>query len=140
MSTTPAPQLPDFQTAYDNLFFGVRSNAFFSKLAEFGVQPRNEKEAASLMEMAGIIRAAKEEQMAKVASDSDDPFAAVNQILRGHLDQQGFSMHKQAGSGRAEAQASQIMQDPTIYNSVLGIKAAEAHYWAGQVQQNQVAA
>ena len=48
--------LPDVGEAYNNLFEGVHANVFFGKLANHGIQPQNEKEAADLLELAGKLR------------------------------------------------------------------------------------
>jgi hypothetical protein len=123
--------LPEPQQAFDTLFQNVHANVFFTKLAQFGYQPVNEKEASDLLELAGKLRAAEQAAQIKQASSPDSPIAAANRDLDRVLAQQGLD----AGVKQASAQehnvaisqaAAQLSADPAIYNAVLSIKAAEA--------------
>src|SRR5690606_30740010 len=62
MSTATTPQLPSTAEAYGNTY-QLYNDIFFSKLAnEYGIQPQNEAEAASLIEIAGACRAHQQKQ------------------------------------------------------------------------------
>ena len=58
--------LPEVGEAYNNLFEGVHANVFFGKLANNGIQPQNEKEAADLLELAGRLRGVDDESEKEV--------------------------------------------------------------------------
>lgn len=130
-------QLPDLDTAYQNLFMGIRRNSFLNKLASFGIAPQNQQQEASLFEMAGMLRQYEEEAGVKAASAGNDPFGAVNQSLQNTLQANGFNVKRANAMEQhaAYAVADHYMQDPAVYNSVLAFKAAEAAEYTQEVQR-----
>ncbi len=128
--STAAAALPDPQTAYNNLFEGVHARVFFTKLAAAGYQPRSEQEAAWMLETAGKLRAVSENEQVKQAGVQDNPYYRMNAGLDQILDQYGLGQSKQASYEEVELgikqAAAQLAADPTFYNSVLSLKAAEA--------------
>lgn len=123
-----AAPLPDPQTAYNNLFEGVHQRVFFSKMASYGIVPKNRSQANSLLKLAGVLRAIEEEEMAKTAGDANDPFAAEVERLTEVCRSNGIgkvAAYQEEEMAIKQA-ASNFMADPTFYNSVLSLKAAEA--------------
>ena len=132
-----APTLPDAQTAYNNLFMGVHQRVFFQKCAAAGFQPRNQEEAQWMLETAGKLRAIESAEPVKQAADQQNPYYAANQALDGFMAQMGLTQPQQAQEeATAIKQAAfQLAHDPTFYNSVLSLKAAEA----AQIQEELAA-
>lgn len=128
MST--ATPLPAPDAAYSHLFNNVHAEVFFTKLAQAGYTPANEKEAQDLLELSGTLRgvAQAEKQAAETQSRFAHPRSRLEQIL-GNSNVYG-GQHKQAQDREAALALSQaasfLMERPDIYNSVLSVKAAEA--------------
>ena len=118
--------LPEVGEAYNNLFEGVHANVFFGKLANHGIQPQNEKEAADLLELAGKLRGVDNNNDEKEAGDSRfaNPVGALTEVL-GETPQ---GQHAKAQEEEAvfKAAAEQLAEEPVFYNSVLALKANEA--------------
>ena len=132
MSAVPgqAPTLPDAETAYNNLFNGVHARVFFNKCAAAGIAPQTQQEAQLMLDIAGDLRLAKQ-AAAKQADDQSNPFVRMRQGLRSALEAKGLDVGiKQAAAQDQDYQIKQaaldLSQDPTLYNSVLALKAAEA--------------
>jgi hypothetical protein len=125
--------LPDPETAYNNLFNGVHQQVFFGRLAAHGVAPQTEKEAEDLLMLAGRLRSAEEQE--KTAGDSR--FGAPLAALDGVLSDEGMakSAYDMEEAYSIKMAAAELAQDPTIYNSVLALKAAEAEAIAAQMGQ-----
>jgi len=75
------------KTAGDLLYSQVYVPAFFTKLAEFGYEPRTEVQAQSLLRQAQMLRQAKAAEMAKQAADQGDPLLIAEQRLAERLGQ-----------------------------------------------------
>ena len=116
--------LPELETAYNNLFEGVHANVFFGKLANHGIEPQNEKEAADLLELAGRLRGVDNEE--KEAGDSRfaNPVGALSDVL-GETPQ-GKQAQAQEEAQAYKQAAAALAQEPVFYNSVLALKANEA--------------
>lgn len=129
MSQTGAAALPDPQTAYQNLFQGVHAQVFFQKLAAAGHYPRSQEEAQWMLDTAGELREISQHDQVKQAAAQDNPYYQMRAGLSQLRQQYGIT-GGQAGFQEAEAgykqAAAELMQDPTFYNSVLSLKAAEA--------------
>jgi hypothetical protein len=118
--------LPDPRQAYVNLMDGVAARVFFEKLAAAGITCNNQQEARELVELAGYLR-----------SDAAQTKAASSRYGAA-LDDLRYVLEGPNGVDRVKAAAAQdldvamrraaagLAQDPTLYNSVLAIKAAEA--------------
>lgn len=126
--------LPDPQAAYDHLFQNVHSRVFFQKLAAAGYTYETPQQAATILELAGQLRLANQEQAVKVAAASNDPYAAALSHLNGVLHDHGFNSVKQAAANdeawAVKSAAAQLMEDPDMYNSVLALKQAQADFAA----------
>lgn len=122
--------LPDVNTAYQNVFDGLHNRIFFGRLASRGHTCHNDKQAAVLLELAGKLEGAELEAQQKVGADSSDPYVAANAALDNVLAASGFTSGTKQAAAEAEnsleAAAAELAQDPTIYDSVLALKAAEA--------------
>jgi hypothetical protein len=59
----------------------------FQKLAEFGIEPQNEQEAASLLSIAHRLKGVDGDTLSKSAGDktANDRFAQVNSVLNTHF-------------------------------------------------------
>ena len=116
--------LPELETAYNNLFEGVHANVFFGKLANHGIDPQNEKEAADLLELAGRLRDVDNEE--KEAGDSRfaNPVGALSEVLGETPQGKQAQVHEEAQAYKQAAAA--LAQEPVFYNSVLALKANEA--------------
>ncbi len=131
MSTKQA-SIPDATTAYANLFNGVHQKVFFGRCSSSGYSPMNEKEASDMLLLAARLRQADEDE--KQAGDSryDEPLSALDSVLFGGTDKSAFYQEEDMAIKQA---AAEWAKDPTIYNSVLSLKAYEASVMASQ--QNQ---
>lgn len=132
-----APALPDPQTAVNNLL-GVVNWAFFQKCAQHGIQPRNQEEADKMLKIAENAAAVLQQDREKAAAAGSDPLsrllAASEALAEHHQVKSAGDVAKEQG---AQAFASQLMADPTIFNSVLSVKSAEADEAMEQVRQWQ---
>ncbi len=127
---TTSAHVPDTDTAFNVLTHDVRGRAFFHKLASLGYVPQTEKQAEAYLMMAEDIRKATDHPTVKQAAEASDPVLSALGDLRTTLQRRGV-MSKTANDEAFAAQAaSQFMQDPTYYNSVLALKFAEANEFA----------
>ncbi len=136
-------QMPTVKEAYENAFAGIRQRVFFGHLAQaHGIEPRTEKQAQALLNMADNLGVVEEDETVKAAADADDPFLAADQALTNVLQQHGLRPTKQAADFDAYCNetADILAGDPTLYNSMLVLKAAEADeaYQALQQQRRSV--
>lgn len=122
MSNDSQTQLPDSNEAF-NVVFDIHQRAFFGKLASLGIEPENEKQAANLLDMAAKLRGVPM-QLDKEA-EQEDPYEQANSALETTL----YGRTQVA----AKTAASQLAQDPAVYNAVLALKGAEASAYAEQV-------
>ena len=129
MSNENQASLPEPADAYNNLFEGVHANVFFGKLANHGFQPQSEKEAADLLQLAGRLRHVEDNE--KAANANYSRFGGAVGALDNAVGS-GAQTAELAESQAIKAAASQLAEDPTIYNSVLSLKAAEAAVLAQQ--------
>lgn len=122
--------LPNPADAYNHLFDDVHAQVFLGKLASYGIQPTTEKEAADLFALAGQLRHVDgpEKQAA-----SQSRFGGAVSALNSVLGQSAVGQQQQAAVyGQAIKQAAaELMQDPSVYNAVLSLKAHEAAILAG---------
>jgi hypothetical protein len=121
-------QLPDGQTAYQNLFDGIYQRVFFQKCAHYGLQPRTQKQAEAMLNTAATLRNLEEQAQEKHAHDANDPIFAMQAAVERMARQQGVApMHKQAEEEQGLRQvAADLFNDPLFYNSALGYKVAQA--------------
>lgn len=128
--STAENALPDPTAAYNHLFGDVHARVFFGKLASYGIQPTTEKEAEDLLQIAGQLRTA--DSPTKQAADSSRFGSAVS-ALTNVLAPAPTTAHQQRAIAdhTIKQAAAELMQDPSIYNSVLSLKAHEAALLAG---------
>ena len=125
-----AGTLPDPRDAYNKLYQDVHAEVFFGKLASYGIQPTTEKEAADLFAIAGQLRDVPDSE--KQAADQSR-FGVAAEAL-GTIVNQTPAGQQQAAFAQQQAvkqAVDQLSQDPSIYNSVLSLKVAEAAVMAG---------
>ena len=125
-----ANTLPDSQTAFDNLMGGVAQRVFFAKCAAAGIAPRNQEDAEWMLKTAGKLRLIEQHAQVKQAQDAGNPFAradrALDQVMASYGINPGYAQGYQEQEVAIKQAAYDAMQDPTIYNSVLAMRAAEA--------------
>jgi hypothetical protein len=134
MGETNQVTLPDPDTAYGHLFNNVHAQVFFDKLAAAGVEPKNQKEAQDLLDLAGRLRVSQESHGTKEAAESR--FGPAVRALDAVMQKHGIDAGGEADIAMSNA-AVQLMEDPDIYNSVLSLKSAEAEMVAGQLAQEK---
>ena len=132
MSNIKAASLPEPQDAYNKLYQDVHAQVFLGKLASYGIQPTTEKEAADLFAIAGQLRHVdgSEKQAAsrsRFGGASNALGTIMNQTPAGK--QQSAAANQQA----IKQAVDQLAEDPSIYNAVLSLKAAEATALAGNI-------
>lgn len=122
MSTANA--MPSVKEAFDNALGGIRQRVFFHHLGtQYGIEPKNVKQAQALLNMADNLRMVEEDATVKAAADAHDPFLAADAALANVLAQNGFqappeSVYKDAGDA--------FFNDPTLYDSILVLAASDA--------------
>ena len=128
--TTAENTLPDPTAACNHLFGDVHARVFFSKLASYGIQPITEKEAEHLLQIAGQLRTS--DSPTKQAAESSRVSGAVS-ALNNVLSPAPATAHQQAAitDRMLKQAAAELMQDSSVYNSVLSLKAHEAALLAG---------
>ena len=132
MSNIKAASLPEPQDAYNKLYQDVHAQVFLGKLASYGIQPTTEKDAADLFAIAGQLRHVdgSEKQAA-----SQSRFGGASNAL-GTIMNQTPAGKQQAAVANQQAikqAVDQLAEDPSIYNAVLSLKAAEATALAGNI-------
>ena len=131
MSKNSRAQLPDPVDAYNQLFDGVHAQVFFGKLASFGIQPSTEKEAADLFALAGRLRHVDgSEKQSADQSRFGRAISALDSVL-GNTPE-GRQQQAAAGQQAIKQAAAELMQDHSVYNAVISLKAAEAAVLAGE--------
>ena len=128
--TTAENTLPDPTAAYNHLFGDVHARVFFGKLASYGIQPTTEKEAEHLLHIAGQLRTS--DSPTKQAAESSR-FSGAASALNNVLSPAPATAHQQAAitDRMIKQAAAELMQDSSVYNSVLSLKAHEAALLAG---------
>jgi hypothetical protein len=130
VSQTTGAALPDPQAAYNHLFQAVHSQVFFQKCAAAGIHPRTADEANWMLECAGKLRQISEDATVKQAAAQDNPYYRMSAGLDAVMAQYGLAGGPTKTAADAEAgykqAAASLMADPSIYNSVLALKAHEA--------------
>jgi len=117
--------LPDPAEAYQQLFNNVHAQVFIGKLASYGIHPSTEKEAADLFDLAGQLRHVdSNEKQAENHSRFTGAVSALNSVLGASPQtvQQNYANRSQA----VKQAAFELSKDPSVYNAVLSLKAAEA--------------
>ena len=123
--------LPNPVDAYNHLFQNIHAQDFLGKLAsEYGIQATTEKEASDLFAIAGQLRT--HENPVKQAADQSrfgDAASALNSVMESTpAGQQKLAYTQDYAVKQA---AAELMQDPSVYNSVLALKVEEAAQLAG---------
>lgn len=104
-----------YQAAMDVAHSNVFAPAFFNKLASaYGIQPRNEREAVQLLEMAEHLVTLEQVNNVKQANDQADVYAYYNEQLANAL---GTPKQASAQAGYANQLSNfavELMQDTQI--------------------------
>ena len=120
-------QLPEVEKAAEVLD-SLYAEAFFAKMAEFGHIPQSESDALAMLETAAQLDLVSNDPAVTQAEEQGSPYAYANESLKevlAHAEQPSEEVGiKQASYALA--------QDPSLYASVLAVKAAEAEALAEQ--------
>ena len=103
------------------MFQNVHAPVFFQKLAQdYGVVPENEHEATQLLEMAGKLRYAQQDELSKSAGDRADFLGEANNELSAQLGLPGQATGTDHEFDSAIKQASvEMAKDPVLQEAVL---------------------
>jgi len=131
--------LPDPNTAYDILFQNVHSRVFFNKCAAAGFSPSNAQEATQMLEIAGKLRQISEHSQVKQAEAQDNPYFQMGSSLDHIMQTYGLASGPQVMDVNESYKqaADALIVDPTYYNAVLSLKAAEAEQLQAQYNEWQ---
>lgn len=141
MSTQPSkaastgPQLLEPNQARAMLFQNVWANAFFDKLAEYGIVPQSQADEEEMLKLAGELSMIEQHPTVKAAAAPSLISQARNDLHR-LMASQGIDIGglMQTDEKSAWHKAAAIAGNPDIYNAALSLKLAEA---AATVQQQQ---
>ncbi len=137
MNQTQEVQLPDQQTAFDTIMGRLHNQIILTKVsAALGMPIRTEKQATHILATAMKLEAAEEADLAKQAAAGGDFFASADGALDRALAQSGIDITKvaSAADNAVLATVDDLMRDPTVYNSVLVLKSAEADAISAQLE------
>jgi hypothetical protein len=130
MNMSNSSGLPNPTDAYNYLFNNVHAQVFLNKLASYGIVPNTEAEVSDLFALAGQLRHIDSSD--KQASDSSRfgyAVAGLNDALNSTPEGQIQQAYEQ---DYAVKQATyDLANDPSIYSSILSLKAHEAAVLAG---------
>lgn len=131
MSENNQAVLPSADQAYNKLFADVHANAFFGKLAQYGIQPATELEAEELLKMAAQLRHVPHpEKQASEQSRFSNALAALHATVGNTAGYQ--SQVAVVNDYNLKTAAAQLAQDNDLYKSVLALKLHEAAVANGQ--------
>lgn len=116
--------LPNPDQAHTTLFNRVWSEAFFSKLASYGIVPNSPQEGQTLIDLAGRIAVADAAEGVKAAQTNK--FASALEDLDTVLADRGYGESKASAQQFAVKTAAALMQDPEIFLSTLSLVNAAA--------------
>jgi hypothetical protein len=119
-------QLPEVDKAAEVLD-SLYAEAFFAKMAEYGHVPQTESDAYAMLETAAQLDAVDNDPAVKQAQEQGSPYAVANDSLKAVLSPQaGSNAYQQEEAIGVKQAAYALAQDPSLYASVLAVKAAEA--------------
>lgn len=105
--------------SYDLLVAQVHAPVFFQKLASvWGFQPANDQEAKELLQLAGSLRNAHEQELQKKASEQTSAFAQARQDINKTISNLGFQPLADNDTSIKQA-ASAAVQNPLIKEAAL---------------------
>jgi hypothetical protein len=119
--------LPTPHDAYNHLFQQVHATTFMNKLAAAGIVPQTDAEATDLYKLAGELRqhvAARQQVTGNrfaPATAALQKLAAANPVLQQARQDQAVKLA-----------AAQLLQDPSIYNSLLSLHLSDTALANGQ--------
>lgn len=120
------PTATEVDQAFGTILDRVDADAFFSKLASYGIEPRSQEEARELMGLGFKLTAVQDVlekqsqagQMSKLASLN----ASLDQVLR----EAGIAApNTQLVDAGVKAAAAAYLQDPAVYAAARTIKLAQ---------------
>lgn len=136
MSNQAQATLPEPQTAYNNLFLGIHQRVFFQKCAAAGYPVRSEQDAEWMLKTAGQLRQLEQAgELQKAGHDEHNPYFQANQALNQVMQRFGLAQPAQEETLAIKQAAQEFAADPTFYNSVLALKAAEANQIQAELAQ-----
>lgn len=111
--------LPDVQTA-QQVFEDIKNQAFFAKLADHGITPRDDEQAQTMLRTAKLA-----EQLAAHPSvqrtPATDPYAALEQGVLKVAAQMGVRQDADAQAGLLDQIALGFASHPAVYGAALSL-------------------
>lgn len=117
-------QPQDPQAAYQHLLDNVYASTFLQKLASYGISPSTEGEYEDLFTIAAHLRVHAPEKSA-----ASSRFGMAKQALAGYTAQTPVA--DAVAAETMKSAAVELASDPSIYNAVLTLLAAENNTLAG---------
>lgn len=135
MSTTNQQALPPADAAYNNLFDDVHARVFFTKLASvYGFPAETPEDQQYLLQLAGRLRHVAQAEKTASVSPYGAALSSLDQVMgAAGMDQPMQAARAQEAEMSIKQAAAELAEDPTIYNSVLALKAQEAAAVAQQL-------
>ena len=119
-------QIMDPAEAYGLVHQRVYAPVFFTKLAEdYGISPQTEEEAMDLLERAGQLRVAFNEQQKTASVDQTSVVKAAGQHLDSVMKQAGYPVDDVA-QRRVKQAAQEVSMDPALAHAVISLQAGAA--------------
>lgn len=110
----------------------IVQDVFFAKMAEYGVVPRTQDEAAAMLRTGQQCLALQQHPAVKQASQQGNPFLEAERRLTELSSQYGFDTAKTAAEKTALNQISlAYAQEPDVYKAMLSLARAESQVSAG---------
>ena len=95
-----------------------------------------------MLETAGKLETVSQADQVKQAAAQDNPYYQMNSKLDAVLEQYGLNGHQKAAAAQEveigyKQAAAELVQDPTLYNSILSLAVHQAAQQQEQFQQWQ---
>lgn len=108
------------QEAYNLLVEQVHAPVFFQKLArDYNVVPRSQQEQLELLELAGLLQNAQNEQATKEAASGGGLITQAVDGLKTHLGRQGSFVAPTSQERLVKAAAAEAVQNPGLRQAAL---------------------
>lgn len=111
------------------LFQKIAQEAFFGRLADYGVVPTTEKQAATILRTAAMIDQIAETPQVKQAEQAKDPFAQLEQGLMKVASDYGVNVGDDLTSNDnavIDQLAMSFMSSPDVYKAALALGSAQS--------------
>jgi hypothetical protein len=106
----------------------ITLRVFFAKMAEYGISPKNEEQAESMVRTAEHAVQLTKHPAVKKASQANDPILLAEQKLVELSEKHGFNTATKNASDEAAINqlATVAARDPDVYRAMLSLQHAES--------------